>query len=110
METTWNYNRWTGNAPNPSGGADPFSAETTIYTFQTSAGVTAATKILHVWSWDEALLIRFSFRIGDDLDWGDPIEIPAAAQSQDFYHSAQAWQVVSLVGGATARYQVVGMW
>lgn len=109
METTYQYNVWNGNAPDPAVGADPFLNETTVYQFTNPDGSSAATKILHVWAVDQNLLIRFSYRSAT-LVWGDPITIQAAAQSQDFFHSAQAWQVVNAVFGATAWYQVLGMW
>lgn len=105
METTYDSDTFSGDAPNPSGGADPFSALTdadAIY-------FRSATKILHIWANNNHLLIRFSFR-RDVLTWKDPIRIFDAPQSQDFYHSAQAFQVVGLEIGATAWYQVVGMW
>lgn len=105
METTFDSDTFSDDAPDPMAGADPFGALTdadAIY-------FTSATKILHVWAVNNHLLIRFSFR-RDELDWKDPIQINNAPQSQDFYHSAQAFQVVGLEIGATAWYQVVGMW
>ena len=103
METTYSYDSFKGNAPDPSGGADPFSALTVVYYF------TQPTKIIHVWCVDNDLLIRFSFT-SDPLKWKEGIQLKDAPQSQDFYHSAQAFQVVNAVTGATAWYQVVGMW
>ena len=111
METTYNYNRFTGQAPDPSGGTDPFSAlvagQTYFFTHPDGSG--AGTKILQIWARDQNMLIRFSFTSAV-LNWGDPIQIWDAPQSQDFYHSAQAFQVVNVVAGATATYQVVGLW
>jgi len=109
METTYNYDVFNGTANDPDPGPDPFLVEANIYYFQMADGRQAATKLLHVWALDNNLLIRFSF-VSVPLAWGGPIQINAAPQSQDFYHSAQAFQVVSAVAGAVAWYQVLGMW
>jgi hypothetical protein len=105
METTYNYDVWNGNANDFTAGAigaARFANEAVTY-------FTQPTKILHIWAVDNDLIIRFSFR-RDVLEWNDGIVIRAASQSQDFYHSAQAWQVVNREIGATAWYQVLGMW
>lgn len=104
METTFDSDTFSGDdAGDPSGGPDPFSHGPTVNYF------TSATKILHIWAVRNNMLIRFSFT-RDVLRWKSPIQINDAPQSQDFYHSAQAFQIVNLTAGAAAWYQVVGMW
>ncbi len=110
METTYNSNTFntelTGAISDPSGIATaPFS----LLTDADAHYFANATKIIHIWAVDNHAIIRFSFR-RDVLTWQPPIVIRNAPQSQDFYHSAQAFQIVNFEIGAVAWYQVVGMW
>lgn len=102
METTYNSQTESGNAPDPAVGGDIW-ASIPSYTFRN------ATKILHVWARNNDIFIRFSFT-SDVVNWNDPIQINDAPQSEPFYHSAQMFQVVNVVTGATAWFQVVGFW
>ena len=102
METTYNSQTYNGSAPNPTAGADIW-AGLPVYYFNN------ATSIIHVWGRNNDLLIRFSFT-RDTLSWHDPIQINNAPQSEPFYHSAQAFQVVNVTTGAIAWFQVVGFW
>lgn len=101
METTYNSQTYSGNAPDPAPG-DMWAGITTYY-------FDNATKIIHVWARNNNLLIRFSFT-RDALSWHDAIQINDAPQSEPFYHCAQAFQVVNAAAGAVAWFQVVGMW
>lgn len=107
METTYQSQTYSGNAPNEAVGPDIW-AGITVYYFNN------ATKIIHVWSRLNDLLIRFSFTsdavAGGVLNWNDPIQVNDAPQSEPFYHSCQAFQVINQTAGAVAWFQVVGMW
>lgn len=107
METTYESQTYSGLAPNPAVGADIWAGITINY-------FNNATKILHIWSRANDILIRFSFTSdavpGGVLRWNDFIQINDAPQSEPLYHSAQAFQVVNQTSGAVAWFQVVGMW
>jgi len=107
METTYQSQTFSGLAPNPAPGTEIFTGIAVSY-------FDNATKIIHIWSRHNDLMIRFSFTSdalpGGELNWNDPIQINDAPQSEPIYHSAQAFQVVNLTTGAAAWFQVVGMW
>lgn len=100
METTYTYRVFSGVAPNPAVGADPW-AGLADYNFGTG------TIIMMVWVWDQNAIVRFSY---DAENWGDDIELRVAPQAEPFYMSAQKCQIRNKTTGALCNWQIMGQW
>jgi hypothetical protein len=105
METTYNYKVFYGSAaPNPAGGVWPGAG---VWTGITSYNFGTGTKIIMVWIHDNRAVIRFSF---DGTTYGDDILLYDSPQAEPFYYAAQSFQIVSMITGSAAVWQVMGQW
>ena len=51
--------------------------------------------------------MRFSF---DGITFGDDVVLKDSPQSENFYQSALACQVINYTNGLLATYQIMGQW